>query len=148
MAVNREELVTCLNDLIETCRDGEKGFLAAAEHITIDDLKPYFRRCANQRAQFASELQAEVRQLGGSTEQSGSISGMFHRGWMNIKSAIRGGNESILSECEWGDDSALRNYERVLRQNLPPGVLPVVKHQYTRIKETHNRIRDLEKKAA
>jgi len=25
MAVNREELVECLNDLIETCRDGENG---------------------------------------------------------------------------------------------------------------------------
>ena len=148
MPVNREELVTCLNDLIETCRDGEKGFLAAAEHITNDDLKTYFRRCASQRAQFASELQAEVRQLGGSAEQSGSVSGMFHRGWMNIKSAITGGNESILSECEWGEDSALRNYERVLRQNLPPGVLPVVKHHHTRIKESHNRLRDLEKKAA
>jgi len=149
MAVNREELITCLNDLIETCRDGEKGFTAAAENLTNDSLKAYFRRCSSQRAQFASELQAEVRQLGGTAaENSGSVSGLFHRGWMNIKSAISGGDESILSECEWGEDSALRNYERVLKQNLPPNVLPVVKHQYTQIKEAHNRIRDLEKRAA
>ena len=148
MAVNREELITCLNDLIETCRDSEKGFLAAAENITNDNLKSYFRRCSSQRAQFASELRAEVRQLGGSAEESGSISGLFHRGWMNLKSAVTGGDEPIISECEWGEDSALRNYERVLKQNLPPNVLPVVKHQYTQIKQTHNRIRDLEKKAA
>jgi uncharacterized protein (TIGR02284 family) len=148
MPVNREDLITCLNDLIESCHDSEKGFIAAADNLTNDSLKNYFRRCSSQRAQFAAELRAEVRQLGGNAEQSGSVSGMFHRGWMNLRAAITGGDESIISECEWGEDSALRNYERVLKQNLPPSVLPVVKHQYTQIKEAHNRIRDLEKKAA
>src|SRR5437868_3472922 len=33
MAVNREELVECLNDLIQTCRDGENGFQTAADHV-------------------------------------------------------------------------------------------------------------------
>lgn len=145
MAVNRDELIACLNDLIETSRDGEKGFHSAAEHVKDEGLKAYFRRCSYQRAQFASELQAEVRQLGGDATQTGSVSGAFHRGWMNIKAAITGGDEAILSECEWGEDSAMRNYERVLKQNLPPNVLPVVKHQYTQIKDAHNRIRNLEK---
>jgi uncharacterized protein (TIGR02284 family) len=148
MAVNREELIACLNDLIETCRDGENGFRSAADHVRNEDLKSYFRRCSYQRAQFANELQAEVRQLHGDATQTGSVTGAFHRGWMNLKSVISGGDTSIISECEWGEDSALRNYERVLKQNLPPNVLPVVKHQYTEIKETHNRIRLLEQKAA
>src|SRR5262245_61880944 len=33
MAVNRGELVECLNDLIETCRDGDNGFQTAAAHV-------------------------------------------------------------------------------------------------------------------
>lgn len=148
MAVNREEIILCLNDLIETCRDGEKGFRTASEHTRNDNLKTYFRRCSNQRAQFASELQSEVRQLGGDPAQTGSVSGTFHRGWMNLKAAALNSDESILSECEWGEDSALRNYERVLKQNLPPSVLPVVKHQFSEIRETHKRIHDLERKAA
>ena len=148
MAVNREEIILCLNDLIETNRDGEQGYRSAAEHTENENLKAFFRRSSYQRAQFASELQAEVRQLGGDPAQKGSVSGMFHRGWMNLKSALSAGDESILSECEWGDDSAVRNYERVLKQNLPPGVLPVVKHQYTQIKDARNRIREMERKAA
>src|ERR1051326_7465703 len=123
MAVNRDELIACLNDLIETCRDGEKGFVAAAEHIRDEHLKTYFRRCSYQRAQFASELQAEVRHLGGDPTQTGSVTGAFHRGSMNLKAAIAGGDAALISECEWGEDSALRNYERVLKQNLPPNVL-------------------------
>ena len=148
MAVNREEIIALLNDLIESCRDGEQGYRTAAEHVKNEQLKEFFGRCSYHRAQFASELQSEVRQLKGDPTQTGSVSGMFHRGWMNLKSAVSGGDESILSECEWGDDTALRNYERVLKQNLPPNVLPVVKHQYTEIKNTRNRIREMERKAA
>ena len=148
MAVNREELITCLNDLIETCRDAELGFRTAAEHAENGHLKIYFDRLSSQRAQFGSELKAEVRQLGGNANESGSVSGTFHRGWMNLKSAVTGGDVSIISECEWGEDAALHNYERVLSQNLPPNVLPVVKHQYTQIKDAHNRIRGMEKRAA
>jgi uncharacterized protein (TIGR02284 family) len=73
---------------------------------------------------------------------------MFHRGWMNLKSSIAGGDESILSECEWAEDAALRNYERVLKQTVPPNVLRIVKHQYTQIKRTRNRIHEMYRKAA
>jgi len=147
MAVNRQELISCLNDLIQTCRDGEKGFRVASENVGDDSLKTYFQRMSIQRAQFASELQAEVRQLGGGTTPGGSVSGAFHRGWMNLKAPITGGDSSIVSECEWAEDAALHNYERVLKQNLPPNVLPVVKHQYTQIKNSHSRLHDLEKAA-
>jgi uncharacterized protein (TIGR02284 family) len=148
MAVNREELIECLNDLIETCRDGEKGFEAAADHVEDQELKKFFNQRSQQRAQFASELQAEVRQLGGTPAEGGSVSAAFHRGWMNIKSVLTGGSVyAIVAECEQGEDAALVNYARVLKQNLPPNVLPVVKHQYTEIKRTHDRLRDWEQAA-
>lgn len=149
MAVNRGELIECLNDLIQTCRDGENGFQTAADHVTDSDLKQSFSECSVQRAQFASELESEVRQLGGSPTTTGSVSAAFHRGWMNIKAIVTGGNDdAIVAECERGEDAAVENYQRVLKQNLPPNVLPVAKHQFTEIKRSHDRIRDLKKKAA
>ena len=148
MAVNREELIECLNDLIETCRDGEDGFQTAANHVQDPDLKQLFTQRSQQRAQFASELQSEVRQLGGTPLQYGSVSGAFHRGWMNIKSIVTGGSDdAIVAECERGEDAAMENYQRVLKQNLPPNVLPVVKHQFTEIKRSHDCIRDLDQAA-
>ncbi|MBI4471549.1 MAG: PA2169 family four-helix-bundle protein [Acidobacteria bacterium] len=147
MAVNREELIVSLNELIETCRDSEKGFQTAADHVKDDGLRKFFHQCSLQRAQFASELQSEVRQLGGKPEQSGSTSGALRRGWMNIKSVITLGDDSIIAECERGEDAALEAYHRVLKQNLPPNALPVVKHQYTEIKRSHDRVRDMEKAA-
>jgi uncharacterized protein (TIGR02284 family) len=148
MAVNRQELLDCLNDLIETCRDGEKGFQTAAEHVRNPDLKQLFNQYSVQRAQFASELQSEVRQLGGSPATTGSVSGAFHRGWINIKSVVtRGNDDAILAECQRGEDAAVGNYQRVLKNNLPPNVLPVVKHQFTEIKRAHDRIGGLEEAA-
>jgi uncharacterized protein (TIGR02284 family) len=148
MAVNREELIECLNDLIETCRDGENGFQAAADHVKDPELKKFFTQCSEQRASFASELQSEVRQLGGTAAQTGSVSAAFHRGRMNIKSIVTGGSDDVIvAECERGEDSAIENYQRVLKQNLPPNVLPVVKHQFTEIKRSRDRILDLEEAA-
>lgn len=80
MAVNREELISCLNDLIQACRDGEKGFKTASEHVNDEELRNYFHRYSQQRAQFASELQGEVRHLGGDPATVGSASGILHWG--------------------------------------------------------------------
>jgi len=148
MAVNREELIECLNDLIETCRDGEHGFQTAADHVQNAELKKLFTQRSQQRAQFAAELQSEVRQLGGRPAERGSVSAVFHRGWINMKSLVSGrSDDAIIAECERGEDAGLENYQRVLKQNLPPNVLPVVKHQFTEIKRSHDRIRELTRAA-
>jgi uncharacterized protein (TIGR02284 family) len=146
MAVNREELLECLNDLIHTCRDGESGFQTAADLARNPDLKALFGDRSVQRAQFASELESEVRQLGGTPVKTGTVSGSFHRGWINIKSAV-GGDDGVVAECVRGEEAAIENYQRMLKNNLPPNVLPVVKHQFTEIKRALERIRDFAKAA-
>lgn len=144
----RQELIVCLSDLIETCRDGENGFQTAADHVSDPELKKFFTQCSEQRAQFASELQSELRQMGGTPAQTAGLSAAFDRGWINIESIVRVGNdELIITECERGEDAAIKNYQRVLKENLPPSVLPVVKHQFTTIKRSHDRIRGLEEAA-
>ena len=148
MAVNREELIECLNDLIQTCRDGETGFEAAAAHVTDSDLKTLLSESSIQRAQFAAELESEVRMLKGVPAQGKHASSAFQLGWMNIKSILRGMSDaSIVAECEQEEGAALENYQRVLKKNLAPNVLPVVKHQFTEIKRSHERLRHLKKAA-
>ena len=146
MAVNREELLDCLNDLIQTCRDGETGLQTAADRVEDHRFKTYLSDCSIQRAQFVAELESEVRQLGGTPQKSGSMSGALRRGWMNLKSVV-GGDRAILAECERGEESAIETYQDVLKKNLPPNVLPVAKHQFMEIKRSFERLRELDKAA-
>ena len=67
-----EAVMSTLNNLIETCKDGENGFHTAADSVTNSQLRTLFNTYARQRAQFAAELQAEVRRLGGDPERTGS----------------------------------------------------------------------------
>ena len=61
MATDNDSLISTLNNLIETCKDGENGFRTASDGVKNQELKALFLTYSQQRAQFASELQAEVR---------------------------------------------------------------------------------------
>ncbi len=144
MATN-DDVISTLNNLIETCKDGQNGFQTAADGVKNTELKTLFSTYAQQRAKFAGDLQSEVRRLGGDPEKSGSVAATLHRGWINIKSTVTGEDESaVLAECERGEDSAVSNYQDALAANLPANVQDVVQRQFTQIKDAHDRIRSLE----
>ncbi len=139
-----KDYISWLNDLIETCKDAEQGFRDAADAVARQDLRELFNEYARQRSQFASELQNQVIRLGGDPEKTGSVSGSFHRGWINLKAAITGKDEhAILSEAERGEDAAVKNYQEALAQDLPDDLRSVVEKQYRQVLDAHNRIRSL-----
>ena len=143
-ATMNDQAVDLLNQLIETCKDGAQGFRLAESSVKSPDLKQLFGSYAGQRAMFGGQLQAEVEQLGGSPEKSGSMAATLHRGWMNVKAAVTGHDEcSILAECERGEDAALKAYEQATHTMLPATVQAMVQQQHEQIKEAHNRIHAL-----
>jgi uncharacterized protein (TIGR02284 family) len=143
-SISNDDVISTLNGLIETCKDGQQGFTTAAEGIERSDLKSLFFEFAQQRSQFAGELQSLVQSLGGDPENSGSVAGALHRGWIDIKSAVMGRDESaILNECERGEDAAKNAYKSALEENLPANVLETVQTQYTAVQSAHDRIKAL-----
>lgn len=146
MNTSHQEVISVLNNLIETCKDGENGFRTAAEGVKDSQLKSLFNSYAQQRTQFASELQREVQRLGGQPEESGSVAASIHRGWMNIKSVVTGEDKAaIISECERGEDVALKTYKEALKANLPADIRILVEQQCAKVQEAHDKIRSLEK---
>jgi uncharacterized protein (TIGR02284 family) len=142
---NNEKVISVLNDLIETCKDGQEGFQIASEGVKDSSLKSLFAQYSLQRAQFAGALQQEVNRLGGTPEKSGSVSGSLHRGWLNLKSAVTGKDDSaIIAECERGEDVARDAYQKALKENLPTDILLVVQEQFREVKQAHDRVRSLE----
>lgn len=146
MATDTDDVISTLNNLIETCKDGQNGFQTAADGVKTSELKTLFHTYAQQRAQFSGELQNEVLRLGGDPEKTGSVAATLHRGWINIKSAVTGSDEgAVIAECERGEDSAVRNYKDALAENLPENIRSIVQSQYAQVQEAHDRIRSLER---
>jgi uncharacterized protein (TIGR02284 family) len=142
--MSNDDVISTLNDLIETCRDGQEGFKDSAEAIKDPELKTLFFEYSQQRAQFAAVLMELARELGGDPTHSGSTAGALHRGWIDLKSAITGGSEeSILNECERGEDSAKDAYKDALEKNLPANIADVVRQQASAVQAAHNRVREL-----
>ena len=138
------DTVSTLNNLIETCKDGELGFKTAAEGLQAIDIKAKFVEYSRQRAEMARELQAEVRRLGGDPEKSGSVSASLHRGWMDIKSAVTGKSDhAILAEAERGEDVAKAAYENALKETLDATTRTLVQQQSTKVRQAHDHVRDL-----
>lgn len=145
MASN-EEVISTLNNLIETCRDGQNGFQTAAAGVESSELKTLFHTYSQQRASFVGELQDEVRRLGGDPEDTGSVAATLHRGWINLKSAVTGKDDAaVVTECERGEDSAVANYRDALSTDLPANVRSAVERQFGEVKQAHDRVRAIEK---
>ena len=138
------DTISTLNNLIETCKDGELGFKTAAEGLKAADTKAKFLEYSRQRAEMARELQAEVRRLGGDPEKSGSMSASLHRGWMDIKSAVTGKDDhAIIAEAERGEDVAKGAYEDALKETLDATTRTLVQQQSAKVRQAHDHVRDL-----
>ena len=141
--MDNDKAISCLNNLIETCRDGQNGFKEAAENVKNYELKSFFNQASLDRARFVGELQQEVRRLGGDPENTGSTGAAIHRVWIDIKGTFTGKNdESILSECERGEDSAVDAYKDALKdQNLPNDIRALVEKQFSSVKQSHDQVK-------
>lgn len=138
-----------VNELIQNCRDGAEGFRAAAGALKDAHIRSIFERYSRQRAEMARELEEEVRKLGGTPETGGSVSGTLHRGWMNIKSAVTGLDDTaIIAEAERGEDVAKAAYQKALTASLPAGVRRLIEDQAEIVRLAHDEVRTLEKTAS
>ena len=140
-----KNIVETLNDLIETLRDGQHGYKTAAEDVKAPELAQMFNRYSEQRAEFVTELQTRVRSLGADVEESGSVAGSMHRGWINIKSALSTNEpHAVLAEAERGEDAAVDAYEKALdNEDLDLATRDVITRQYQEVKSAHDKVKQL-----
>jgi uncharacterized protein (TIGR02284 family) len=116
-----------------------------AEGVSDPKLRSLFRDYSDQRSRFLTALQTAARKRGETEpETSSSAAGALHRGWINLRSAISGGDEhAILAECERGENSAVEEYKKALEDGSSPSAQELVSRQFAEIKAAHDRIKSL-----
>ena len=133
-----------LNDLIETCIDGQNGYQQAADHASDATLKSLFTQYASQRGGYAGELKALVSGMGGTAADSGSAVAGLHRAWIGLKDAFTTGDGGILSECIRGEKSADESYETALDDDdLPAAAKSTVSRQHDEVEQALAHMRSL-----
>ncbi|MBK7003564.1 MAG: PA2169 family four-helix-bundle protein [Rhodoferax sp.] len=136
-------VISALNSLISLNRDDQKGFQEAAEKIEATEIKTYYLEQSLSRAQFVGELQSQVHSLGSEPEDKGTVSGALHRGWMNLKTALGGGDHAILVATESVEDHAISTYQKAITESLPADVRDIVERQFESVKQSHNKVKAL-----
>lgn len=143
--MERNLIVSTLNDLIETCYDGEYGFNACAEHAASVEVRELFRARAMGCQNAARELQELVQQQGGSPDEGGTTKGALQRGWVAVLGTLAGNSDKrMLEAAERGEDSALASYRKALRNDgLPPTVRAIIERQLLGVQHNHDEIKKL-----
>lgn len=142
MADNPQAVLAMLTDLLETSKEGQRGFALAAEDNrepgVIDLLTDGQESCRVA----ALELQDQLRLFGGAPEEGPAVERRVYRGWISSKAvAISRGTKSILEECERGEDYAKARYEDAMKIEQPEALRVILGHQYQRVIAIHARVR-------
>ena len=99
--MDKDNAISVLEELIQTCKDGQKGYQEAASKVKRSRLKTYFNEQSLERSRFAGELEAELIRLGKPDKKvSGSVVGSLHRAWIDTKVGLGGGDKTILDWLE------------------------------------------------
>ena len=142
--MDNNDVIDTLNTLIETSRDGDKGFTACADDAKDAALRAYFTICATRCRESVGTLEVLVKQYGGSPEQSGSMLAPLSRAWLNLRAAISSDSDlAVLEECERAEDTAVHTYQHALTLELPLDVHALAKLQLNGVHENHDRVREM-----
>lgn len=130
--------IPTLNGLIRACRDAEHGYRAAAQRTDNASLKRIFENLAAERAQFADALAGYVLRFEGIPDDSGTMLGRLHRGWLDLRALVNPDEAGILHECERGERHTLALYEKALDTPLPEWLRSVLQKQFESIRMTYD----------
>jgi uncharacterized protein (TIGR02284 family) len=136
--------VSVLEELIQTCKDGQKGYQEAAAKVKRPDLKTFFNEQAQERGRFAAELELELNRVGNPDKKlSGSVLGTLHRAWIDTKVSLGGGDKTVLEWLEHGEDRAKDAYEKALAGSVPASLMEIIRRQAASVQQAHDKVKNL-----
>ncbi|NUR70709.1 MAG: PA2169 family four-helix-bundle protein [Hamadaea sp.] len=135
-------------ELVETLKDGERGFASAADKLRNDDRPEWattLQRFSEQRAEFRREIVAMGHEYGEDVDNSGTATAALHRGWISLKDALTGDDAgSVLGAAVTGEEHAVTEYEKALKLDLSAGFRDVVTRQHAAIVAARDEVKALQ----
>lgn len=140
------------SDLMQVLKDGEEGFKKAAGEMSTNgraEVAKSFETYSAQRTTYYAEIEHMAAAYGDHIEESGSLVGKLHRGWMSFKEALPGSAaNAVLDAAEQGEDHAKNEYKDALAKDISSDFRVVVQRQYEGICKAHDDVKGLRDMAA
>lgn len=134
-------------ELVETLKDGERGFATAAEKLRDSDRAEWataLQHLSEQRAGFQREIVELGHEYDDDVDESGSAAAALHRGWISLKDALTGADaSSVLGAAVTGENHAVSEFEKALELDLSPGFREVVARQHAAVVMARDEIKAL-----
>ena len=141
---SNEHDISLLNGLIETVIDSADGYKHAASAADASRFSEIFQRRGAERRELTSELQAQVRVLGGTPEDEGTLLASAHRMFSNLRHTISGGDKAVIDDVEAGEDHIKAKFEDAVEdRDASPATAAIIARAYETVKAGHDEIRDL-----
>ncbi len=153
MADRTEKAQDVLESLSKLNFDRIKGYQNAKEDTKDADLLALFSFYEQQSSQFRSDLNAEIIKYGGDVPDDQSFMSDLHQAWMDLKAAVTGKDrDSVLSSCEFGEQTIVAGYEDALDYDdddvrLPDALESVIRKQLEELRSAKSRIATLHAQA-
>ncbi len=137
-----DDQTTILKTLTSTLNDSVNGYRDAADNAEGSQFQQMFRDNASERERVAGELAGEVRRLGGTPDEDGTVMGKTHQAFLDLKAAVTGRDDkAIINEVERGEDYLKEKFEAALADDkLTTESREVVERAYQSVRKGHHQI--------
>lgn len=140
-ATTQKTDVETLNDLVSLCLDSSKGYLEAANTSKNASLSELFRTRSQERTRIATEMQAEIRKLGGTPNEHGTLAGATHRVVLDVMALVGNDTKVAITEVERGEDVIKDAFEkRMTKDDVSTSVRTLITQCYSSIKAGHDQM--------
>jgi uncharacterized protein (TIGR02284 family) len=139
--LNQTHDVSVLNSLIETTIDSVDGYRRSAQEATNSRFSEEFLQRASEREDVVGQLRARVRELGGDTEDDGSLLAAAHRAFLTLRDKVTGSDDdAVIAEVDRGESYLNGKWEAALSDDgLSAESRQLVQKLYTSVRSGHER---------
>ena len=134
-----------LHELLHFVNDRVEGYKKAVEESQDPQRRGYYQQLVSQSQRFASELNDQLRRLGGGQETSTTLKGKLYRRFMAAAALFTGHDEkAVLASNIHGEQWALKAYEEALDDHTLVGpARQLVERQHAQSQKTYQELQRL-----
>jgi uncharacterized protein (TIGR02284 family) len=139
--------VETLNAMIAVSLDGAGTLAKGADIIKDPRIRSLLAELASERQQSVIRLKEEVRSLGGTPEDRGTVVGSAHRLYTEVKLALAPEDRrAVIDEIKRSEQRVREKFQELLHQDtaLPPAIREIVEQHFEQMRRSCSRVNQLE----